>query len=387
VKGAAGGPVLTDRQLNRATLARQGLLERLPGSVVEVVEAVGAIQAQQWSAVAAGLWARSAQFDAGALYAALGEGSLVTGTLLRRTRHLCSRREHPAYALVADAMGANDWWRSGAPPDRTAVALRRDLLAYAARVPRTVEETTAFIEAWLDERPGVLSPAEVSEQRRYGWRPYRSGSDFLRCPCDGQWGPRTPSGFLAAPVPPSLEVSPDVNAAMDTVVCAHLRAFGPAGADDVAAWTGHKPAPVHAALERLAPSLALFADERGRALFDLPDAPRPDPDTPAPVRMLPWFDGVLLSLAPSRRSRLLSDEHRDVVYSRANLQVRPIFLVDGQVAGTWALTATGRAAVLTLQPFAAVPKSTAGALVAEAEPLVRVLAPTAKDHAVTLAGD
>ena len=384
MKGARG-PVLTDRQLNRATLARQGLLEPLSGSMVEVVEAVGAIQAQQWSGVAAGLWARTAQFDPGALYAALTDGSLVTGTLLRRTRHLCSRREHPAYALVADAMGANAWWRTGTSPDRTALALRRDLLAYTARVPRTVEETTNFIEAWLDERPGVLSQAEVTEQRTYGWRRYRSGSDFLRAPTDGSWGPRTPSGFLAVPVPPSLEAAPDVDGAMDAVVAAHLRAFGPAGADDVAAWTGHKPAPVRAAIDRLLPSLAVFADDRGRVLYDLPDAPRPDGDVPAPVRVLPWFDGVLLSLAPSRRSRVLADEHRDAVYSRANLQVRPVFLVDGRVAGTWAVTVASRESVLTLQPFATLPKGTADALVAEAEPLVRVLAPTAKGHAVTVA--
>ena len=202
MSGSARAVRLTDRRLGRATLARQGLLERLPGDPVEVVEAVGAIQSQQWSAVAAGLWARAEKFAPDELYAALSDGALVTGTLLRRTLHLCSRVEHPAYALVADTMGANAWWRTSPPPSRGALSLRRDLLTYCASVARTVEETSAFIETWLDARPGVLSDAELAEQRAYGWRPYRSGSDFLRAPANGRWGPRTPSGFLAAPAPP-----------------------------------------------------------------------------------------------------------------------------------------------------------------------------------------
>jgi hypothetical protein len=377
-------PRLSDRRLGRATLARQGLLERHPGDVVDVVEQVGAIQSQQWSAVAVALAARSAKFTPDELYAALADRALVTGTLLRRTLHLCSRDDHPAYALVADTMGANRWWRTEPPPGRGATALRRDLLAYVASLTRTVEETSAFIEAWLDERPGVLTDAELETQRAYGWRPYRSGSDFLRAPANGKWGPRTPSGFLAAPEPPSLAVDPDRDDALTQVVRRHLRAFGPAGAEDVAAWTGASVAAVRDVLNRRRRELVTYEAEDGRRLHDLRGSPLPDEDTQAPVRLLPWFDGMLLGFAPARRSRVLDDEHRSAVYLRANLQVRPTFLVDGRIAGTWSVNVTSRASVLSIEPFRRLPRRVSADVVTEAEAVVRLLAPASRSHAVAI---
>ncbi len=383
--GRAPRPRLTDRRLGRATLARQGLLERHSGDIVEVVEQVGAIQSQQWSAVAVSLAARSAKFTPDELYAALADGALVTGTLLRRTLHLCSRADHPSYALVADSTGANQWWRTTPPPGRGADALRRDLLSYTGSMPRTVEETSAFIEAWLDERPAVLSDAELEQQRAYGWRPYRSGSDFTRAPADGRWGPRTPAGFLAAPEPPSLLKAPDRDAALGDVVRRHLRAFGPAGAEDVAAWTGVGVGAVREVLNRHRRHLVTYEGPDGRRLHDVRGMPLPDEDTPAPVRLLPWFDGTLLGFAPTRRSRVLDDEHRSAVYLRANLQVRPTFLVDGRIAGTWSVQVASRESVLTLEPFARLTKRVRADLVGEAEPVVRLLAPASRSHAVTVA--
>jgi hypothetical protein len=384
VTSRAPRPRLSDRRLGRATLARQGLLERHPGDVVEVVEQVGAIQSQQWSAVAVGLAARSAKFTPDELYAALADGALVTGTLLRRTLHLCSRTDHPAYALVADMMGANQWWRTDPPPGRGAMALRRDLLAYAVSLTRTVEETSAFIEAWLDERPGVLSDEELETQRAYGWRPYRSGSDFVRSPATGVWGPRTPSGFLAAPEPPSLLKQPDREEALAAVVRRHLRAFGPAGAEDIAAWTGVSVATVRNVLNRRRREMVTYEAADGRRLHDLRGMPLPDEDTPAPTRLLPWFDGTLLGFAPARRSRVLDDEHRSAVYLRANLQVRPTFLVDGRIAGTWSVQVASRESVLTLEPFRRLPKRLLGEVVAEAEPVLRLLAPASRAHGVVV---
>jgi hypothetical protein len=81
--------------------------------------------------------------------------------------------------------------------------------------------------------------------------------------------------------------------------------------------------------------LERFQDERGRPLYDLPGAPRPDPETPAAPRLLPWFDSVILAYAPQNRSRVLPDEYRDRLYQRANLQWLPAILVDGMVAGSW----------------------------------------------------
>jgi hypothetical protein len=169
------------------------------------------------------------------------------------------------------------------------------------------------------------------------------------------------------------------------VVRRHLRAFGPAGADDVAQWIGWKVPPVRAGLERLEGELERFEDSGGRALYDLPGAPRPDPDGAAPVRLLPWFDSVLLAYAAGRRARILPDEHREAVYNRKNLQIRPTFLVDGLVAGIWAIDAKGRKAALTLTPLRKIPKRTTKALVDEAERLVRFLHPDAKEPSVAVA--
>jgi hypothetical protein len=265
------------------------------------------------------------------------------------------------------------------------MALRRDLLAYTATLTRTVEETGAFLDSWVDKRPGVISDAEIAEQRAYGWRPYRSGSDLVRAPANGVWGPRTPSGFLAAPEPPSLLADPDREGALATVVRRHLRAFGPAGAEDVAAWSGVSVTAVRTALNGLRRELVTYEAADGRRLHDLRGMPLPDEDTPAPVRLLPWFDGTLLGFAPARRSRVLDDEHRSAVYARANLQVRPTFLVDGRIAGTWSVAVAARESMLTLEPFGRLPRKVVRDVVAEAEAVVRLVAPASRGHQVAVA--
>jgi len=231
----------------------------------------------------------------------------------------------------------------------------------------------------------VLSDEELETQRAYGWRPYRSGSDFVRAPANGVWGPRTPSGFLAAPEPPSLLKQPDRDDALAAVVRRHLRAFGPAGAEDIAAWTGVSVATVRTVLNRRRRELVTYEAADGRRLHDLRGMPLPDEDTPAPARLLPWFDGTLLGFAPARRSRVLDDEHRSAVYLRANLQVRPTFMVDGRIAGTWSVQVASRESVLTLEPFRRLPKRVLGEVVAEAEPVVRLLAPVSRAHGVVVA--
>jgi Winged helix DNA-binding domain len=377
------GGRLTDADLNRALLARQGLLERLELPVAEAVEAIGAIQAQHWPAPRAALWTRVADFEANELWAALDRRELVSGTLLRGTIHLVSAREHPAYAMVAEASGALDWRRvdTAQPPSAIQLELPLAVAAHCLE-PRSADELVAFIEAWVEEHPGAIGEDELARQRQYSWRPLRSTAAFVRAPADGGFGTRTPGGLAAAPERPD---GLDLDAALDEVVKRHLRAFGPSGADDVAQWIGWKVPPVRAALERREGELERFEDAAGRALYDLPDAPRPEPDGAPPVRLLPWFDSVLLAFAPGRRARILPDEHRDAVYNRKNLQIRPTFLVDGLVAGIWAIEAKGRKAALTLTPLRKLPKRTTKTLVAEAERLVAFLHPDAKEPSVVVA--
>jgi hypothetical protein len=373
---------MTIAALNRALLARQGLLERLDVPLVEAVEAVGALQAQYWPAPPVALWSRVAACEPEDLYAALDAGELVTGTLLRATLHLVSAREHPAYAAVAAEAAGHHWRRTDAEPGKEVRALLTKLRTYAAKSPRTGEDIAAFLEEWVADHPDALDAAELEHQRRYKWRPFQRWSGFVRTPTDGAWGTKAPSALLAAPRPRG---APKGDKALDEVVRRHLRAFGPAGAEDVAGWIGWRTPPVRAALERLAPDLTCFEDEHGRALYDLPEAPRPDPETPAPPRLLAAFDSVLLAYAAKRRTRILPDAHRDAVYERRNLQIRPSYLVDGLVAGTWSIEVKRREATLTLRPLERLARATRTALVDEAEGLARALQPQAKAHKVAVA--
>jgi hypothetical protein len=372
--------VLTLRALNRALLARQGLMERRDVPVVDLVERIGAIQAQYWPAVPVALWSRASAFQADDLSRALEARQLLMGTLLRSTLHVVSARQHPHYAAVVRDSGAAGWTRTGAEPPPEIDVLRAELVAYAAS-PRTVEELRAFVEAWIDRHRPPLAEDELAFQRGYRWRPLIASCGLVRAPAGGRWdGARPPAAAIAPPQPASA--SPEE--ALDAVVGWHLRAFGPAAADDVAGWIGCRTPPVREALERMSPELLSFEDDAGRALYDLPDGPRPDPDAPAPVRLLPWFDSALLAYAPRHRARILPEAYRDRVYVRANLQWLPTILVDGLVAGTWAIDAGRREAALTLRPFTPMTRPVKTELLAEAERLIRFLRPAAAAHRVTV---
>ena len=372
--------VLTVRALNRALLARQGLLERFDAPPVEAVERIGAIQAQHWPAVPAALWARVTGFQAGDLYRALEGRELVMGTLLRGTLHVVSAREHPRYAAVVRDSGAASWQRTDAQAPAEVDVLRADLVAHAA-TPRTVEELRAFVEDWIERNRPPLAETELAFQRGYRWRPLIASCGLVRAPADGRWdGARPPAASVAPPAPAGASTEE----ALDAVVRRHLRAFGPAAADDVAGWIGWRVPPVREALERLEPELVRFEDESGRALHDLPEAPRPELDAPAPVRLLPWFDSVLLAYAPRHRARILPEAYRDRVYVRANLQWLPTFLVDGLVAGTWSIDQARREAVLSLRAFAPLAPAVRAELIEEAGRLVRFLRPAAPAHRVTV---
>src|SRR3954453_1611216 len=163
---------LGDAQLNRALLARPGLLERMDVPVVGAVEAIGAVQAQHWPAPRAALWTGVANIEAADLYGALDRRELVTGSLLRGTIHLVSAREHPAYAAIAEASGALDWRRvdTSEAPSAAQLALPAAVAAHSAE-SRAGDHLVAFAGAWVEEHPGALSEAELARQREYSWRP------------------------------------------------------------------------------------------------------------------------------------------------------------------------------------------------------------------------
>ena len=184
--------------LNRALLARQGLLEPFALPVEQVVEAIGAIQAQYWPAVLVALWSRTRNFAADDLYQALGAMRLVTGTLLRGTLHVVSARDHPAYAAVVEASAG-----------RRLDPLRAGLLEHARTRPLDADGLVDFVEDWLGRNPNDLSEEELAHQRTYRWRPLKRWSALVRTPLDGVWGPRAPATLTAAPISPPAWPDPD----------------------------------------------------------------------------------------------------------------------------------------------------------------------------------
>ncbi|MGH9213979.1 MAG: winged helix DNA-binding domain-containing protein [Acidimicrobiales bacterium] len=374
--------LITERELNRALLARQGLVDRMSGSLGEVVTAVGALQMQYWPALGPGLWTRVAGLGPGDHHRAHETGELVTGTLLRGTIHTVPATDYPAYAVTTLGSKLRGWRRTRDVPGPEIVDLERGVLDYTAE-PRRPDDLAAFIDDWAVHHPGVLSQAELDYQRTYSWRPWRSTVWLLRVPADGTWGPKTPT-LLQSRSPTD---APTTGEALDTVARRHLGAFGPAAVEDVAWWIHWNLTPVRRALEQMedAGELVSFVDDAGRVLYDLPDAPRPGGDVEAPVRLLPWFDSTLLAYAPKRRTRILPDAHKDVVLVKANGQLKPTFLVDGKVAGIWSLTTARGTAAITLTPLEPVARSARKALLAEAEGLARFCHPDAEAPEVRFA--
>jgi len=160
------------------------------------------------------------------------------------------------------------------------------------------------------------------------------------------------------------------------MILRYLAAFGPASVADIQAWSGLTR--LREPTERLGGRLRRFRDERGRQLYDLPDAPRPDPEAPSPVRFLPPFDNLLLAHAD--RTRVMTDEVRRRVCVGA--VVEPTVLVDGQVAAVWKLRRDGDRAVVEVEPLGRLVGPDREAVATEGLRLLRFAAPDAADHDV-----
>lgn len=362
--------VLSARELNRATLARQMLLERAEDlAVPAAVQRLAGMQAQEPKHPFVGLWSRMGGFSPEALLGALAKRSIVRATLMRSTLHLFSAADYVALRLALQpptsamlrVLGRR---AEGLDPDAVVVATRRLL----ADRPLTFDA----IRAGLQEHfPDV-------DERALGYAartlvPLVMVPDAASC-----WGYPRICEFALAEKFLGGALAP---AAPEALVERYLGAFGPASAVDVQTWSGLAGAkPV---LEGMRDRLAVFADERGRELFDLVDAPRPGADAPAPVRYLPQFDNLVL--AYDDRTRVIASEHRPLVTTK-NLRVKATFLVDGVVAGAWTLAVKRGAATLTLEPFVSLPKRVVKALGEEGEALARFAEPAAKEHAVVVAG-
>jgi hypothetical protein len=350
---------LTLRELGRATLARQMLLGREPMTAVEAVERLVGLQAQVREPPFVGLWTRLEGFRRQELVEAIERREVVRATAMRCTMHLMSARDYLAFwgaiqPAVARAVRA---WSgkhlAGLDIDRIVAGVRERM----AQRPHTFAELRELIP----ELDRTATPQAASYA-------VRAHLPLVQVPDGGSTGHSNAAPYgLAEQV---LGAPATREPATAELVRRYLAAFGPASAADAQAWSGLTG--LKAVFEELREELAVFRDEGGVELFDLPDAPRPDGDTPAPVRLLPDYDNLVL--AHKDRSRLwgrssssVPTEHRKAIYRPAGV-VRATFLVDGAVAGTWS---RGKDGAVALEPFGRLSKRDRAALDEEAVQLHR----------------
>ena len=333
-------PRLTARQLNRATLARQLLLERAKLDVVAATERVGGLQAQEPASPHIGLWTRVAAFQPTDLDRALAQRSVVKGTLMRSTLHIVSAADylHLWPAVVPGVGGSRRQDREMPPSPKRLAALRAKAEAFTTE-PRGLGE----LRDHLGGSDG-MAPDEV-----LWW--IRRSVPFAHAPSDVPWSfGRRPRLTHALPWL-GVDAWPTTDESIQHLVRRYLGAFGPATAADLAQWSGLAVGTVRPGITALdtAAELRRFSDERGRELLDLEGAPLPDADTPAPPRLLPMWDSTLLAFAD--RTRLISDEDRRAVIAR-NGDTLPTFIVDGVVAGLWwAEAEPGGRTRIVIEPF------------------------------------
>jgi hypothetical protein len=312
------GRVLSTRELNRALLARQLLLERSALPLTRALEQLGGLQTQYAPSAYIGLWTRLRDFPREALTTALQRRRAVQATLMRQTIHVVAAGDYPLFAeAVREPRRA--WWRrvqgrqaEGLDMDAVAALLRRHLTAG----PRRQAELASLLAA-----EGIPALA---------WSGAGLWLDLVRVPPSGTWEQRRADlyGLAEDWLGPWKVTEAE---AMEHLVRRYLGGFGPASAPDTASWAGVPVAAVRPALERV--GVRRFRDDQGRELFDLRRAPLPHPDMPAPVRFLPTWDATLLVHA--RRTQILPEQHRSLVFNTKTPHSVGTFLVDGAVAGSW----------------------------------------------------
>jgi hypothetical protein len=321
--------VLSQAELNRALLARQLLLKRARLSIPRALERIGGLQAQYAPAMYIGLWTRLDGLERAALTRALERRSVVQGTMMRATIHLVSKADYwPLELAIADPR--REWWdrvhKHSTPAEmrRAAKRLRQALTGRTMRRKEILE---------------LLGPELALGIGTY--------VDLVRAPPSGTWEQRRADLFALADEwieQPRL----DRHTALEHLIRRYLGGFGPSTKTEIADWAGLNVSDASAGLERM--RLRRFRDEAGKELLDLPRAPLPDPDTPAPVRLLPVWDATLLVHA--RGTGVLPEEYRPVIFNTKTPQSVNTFLLDGKVAGTWRHEG-GR---IALSPFEGVPR-------------------------------
>lgn len=367
---------ITARELNRATLARQGLLEPMTArGPAAAVERVGSLQAQhpEWPPFA--LAARAANARTANLAGALERRTVVRSSLMRITIHVVSAADLWPMFAVCQQMRLSQWrLLAKADPVNSPIG-RRLTAAHGVALAALAEGTRRSTE--LDRLLAAeVGPIDTPVQRIY-WRHLAALVPMVHVPHDGEGYGRSRYAVAAdwlGVQPPKV----DLAEAHAHVARRYLGAFGPATIDDLVAYVGRGRGGIGAwrdAIAALGDEVIELRDEVGRTLLDLESAPRPGADVEAPPRLLARWDSLLLSHAPKARDRVIDDRHRAAVFSK-NADVLPTLLVDGTVAGTWELNRTDGFSRIDLRPFGRLRRADRLALEDEAERMLAIASPS-----------
>jgi hypothetical protein len=363
--------VLTNRELCRATLARQLLLERSPRAPLDAVQHLVGLQAQNPLDPYLALWSRLDDFDPHAVGTLVEERVLVRMVVMRGTIHLLTADDALAIrSLAQPVLDAELTRHSEFAPHLAGVDLA-PVLSFAAALMAAAPRTGPQLrDALAAEFPGLHAAALAYA--------CRCRLPLVQVPPRGVWGARgqvtstTAESWLGRPL--------DAGASIDGLVLRYLAAFGPATVGDVAAWS--RLTGLGDVVDRLRPQLRVFRGERGQELVDLADAPRPEEGTLAPVRFLPEYDNVLLS--HSDRARFVPDDSRAFL-RRAVGPFKGSVLVDGAVRAIWHPERERAAARTTLVvEHDRLPRRSRVELEREARRVARFWFTDASDHDVRL---
>jgi hypothetical protein len=312
------GRVLTELELNRALLARQQLLERGKGGIPKLLERMGTLQAQYAPSMYIGLWSRLEGFEREQLDRALERRSVAQGTLMRATIHLVSAADYWPIAIGVRRGRREAWLGASYRKDYSAAQMS----AAAKKLRKALGDDTMGRK----EIHELLGSDSVVTNGVNMWL------DLVRVPPSGTWERRRADLYAVSDQwlgdPPKKLDEP---AGIELLVRRYLTGFGPAPIADIANWAGLHPKRVGPAIESM--KLRSFTSESGEDLLDLPRAPLPDPETPAPVRFIGTWDAMLLTHA--RRTGVLPEEHRPKVFNTRTPQSMPTFMVGGRVVGSW----------------------------------------------------
>lgn len=353
---------MTLRELNRATLARQMLLTRRPIGIAPAVSQLLGLQAQLPRPPVIGLWTRLEGLTRDGVRAALAARTLVRGTAMRGTIHLMT---------AADFLQFRSCLQASLDAGMHAILRTRVGSLDVSKVATAAAAFFARPHTFDEARPHLAAAFPGTDERALGYAA-RMTVPLLQVPGEDAWGFPSRADFISARA--WLGSAPAACRSPDALVLRYLAAYGPATVKDMQAWLGLWD--LDAAVARLGSKVVPIRAGKGKPLYDLPEGPRPDGDTPAPVRFLPEWDSVVVTRADER---VVAKAHRPRVFL-PGLRVAPLVLADGFAAGTWKVAATTRKATLQIETFGKWTAATRREAEAEGQALLRFIEPNAKSY-------